>query len=292
MGASFKSFFENIKYKDTLTKLIIINVSVFLLLGLINVLCLLFDIQSVDLSRYIGVSSNLGVAATHIWTIFTYMFAHYEVFHILFNMLMLYWFGRIFLSYFTPKNLVALYILGGIAGAILYILVYNTLPYFTKQGDAYMVGASASVMAIIFASAFYNKNLEIVLLLIGRVKIIYLAYFMFILDFISIGKGSNMGGHIAHIGGAVVGYLFATQYLKGKDITKGLNTLFDKIANILKPRSKMRVTFNKRESDQEYNKRKHDETEQIDMILDKIKKSGYSSLSEKEKKQLFDASNR
>lgn len=292
MDASIKSFFNNIKYKDALSKLIIINIGVFVIVSLINLFSILFELNLPDLSKYIGVSSNIKIAATHIWTLVTYMFVHYEVLHILFNMLMLYWFGRIFLMYFTPKNLVALYILGGLAGAIFYILTFNTIPYFVRQGDSYMIGASASVMAIIFASAFYNKNLEVMLLLVGRVKIIYIALIMFVLDFIALGGDSNLGGHIAHIGGAAIGYVFAVCYLKGKDITKGLNTLFDKVANLFKPKPKMKVTFDRRENDHDYNQRKYNEAEQIDLILDKIKKSGYESLTDKEKKQLFDASNR
>lgn len=293
MVASIKTFLNNLGQKRVLAQLIIINICIFLIFAFINVISVLFQLDLPNLVSYIGVSSNLGVLITHTWTVLTYMFVHYEIFHILFNMLMLYWFGNIFLMYFTPKNLVALYILGGLAGAILYIILFNTIPYFLKLGDSYMVGASASVMAIVFASAFYNKNLEVRLFLFGQIKIIYIALFIFILDFISLGRGSNVGGHVAHIGGAALGYLFATQYLNGKDITMGLNLIIDKIVNLVKPKPKMRVTFSNRgESDQDYNKRKHDENEMIDQILDKIKKSGYKSLNEKEKKQLFDASNR
>ncbi len=292
MGASFKSFLDNFKYRDTVIKLIIINAIVFLTLALVNVFTVLFELPLPDLRSYIGVPSDIRTALTHIWTLFTYMFVHYDILHILFNMLMLYWFGRIFLMYFSTKNLVALYILGGLAGALFYILTFNTIPYFMKQGDSYMIGASASVMAIIFASAFYNKNLEVGLLFIGRIKIIYIALIIFVLDFIALGKGNNLGGHIAHIGGAILGYWYAVRYMKGKDITKGLNKIIDKIVNLFKPKPKMRITFNRHESDQEYNKRKHNEAEEIDRILDKIKKSGYASLNDEEKKRLFDASNR
>jgi Uncharacterized membrane protein (homolog of Drosophila rhomboid) len=156
-----------------------------------------------------------------------------------------------------------------------------------------MIGASASVMAIIFAAAFYNKNQEVGLLFFGRVKIIYIALIIFVLDFLALGKGSNLGGHIAHIGGAALGYLFAIRFRNGKDITKSVNRFFDKIVNMFKPKPKLRVTtHNERGKDYEYNQRKHNETEEIDRILDKIKKSGYSSLNNEEKKRLFDASNK
>lgn len=293
MGVSIKSMLSNLRYRDTLIKLIAVNIAVFLLLGVIRVISVLFELSVWDFHKYIEVSSNPKVAITHFWTLFTYMFVHYDIWHIVFNMLMLYWFGRIFLMYFTSKNLVALYILGGLAGAFFYILTFNTIPYFVNLGDSYMIGASASVMAIIFGAAFYNQNQEVSLLLLGRVKIIYIALVIFVLDFLALSNGSNLGGHIAHIGGAALGYLFAVRFRKGKDITRGVNRLMDSIVNILKPRPKMRVTTrNEREKDYEYNQGKHNETEEIDRILDKIKKSGYSSLNNEEKKRLFDASNK
>jgi len=292
MAVSFKSLVDKFKQKDVLMRLIIINVVIFLLLNLVNLFGALFELNLPDLRLYLGVSSSISIVLSRIWTLFTYMFVQYDILHILFNMLMLYWFGQIFLMYFTRKNLVALYILGGLAGALFYIITFNTIPYFISRGDSFMIGASASVMAIIFGAAFYNKNQEIGLLFIGRIKIVYLAWAIFILDIIALGSGSNLGGHIAHIGGAVLGYIFAVRYKKGKDITKGINRLFDRTVNLFKPKPKMRVSFNKRETDEEYNVRKHSEAQEIDRILDKIKQSGYASLNEKEKKRLFDASNK
>lgn len=291
MDASIKNILDNFKQQNTLIKLIVINVVVFLLLTLAKVVGVLFELPVPSLLDYIALSSNPSIAVRHIWTLLTYMFVHYDFLHVLMNMLMLYWFGSIFLNYFTAKNMVALYILGGLAGALFYILTFNTVPYFVKQGDSYMIGASASVMAIIFAAAFYNKNLELNFFFVFRLKIIYIAWALFVFDIIALGNGSNLGGHIAHIGGAVLGYIYAVRFLKGKDITKGLNRMIDKIANLFKPKPKMRVTYkNEREADYEYNERKHNEAEEIDHILDKIKQSGYSSLNEKEKKRLFDAS--
>lgn len=294
MGNSIKSILSNLKYRNSLSQLIIVNVVVFLVIALLRVFVVLFELPAPDLHTYIEVSSNVGITATHIWVLFTYMFVHYEVLHILFNMLMLYWFGRIFLTYFTPKNLVALYILGGLAGALFYILTFNTIPYFIRMNPSSMIGASASVMAIIFGAAFYNKDQEVMMLLFGRVKIIYIALFIFVLDFLALGGTSNVGGHIAHIGGALLGYYFAIRYRKGKDITRGVNLLIDKIVNLFKAKPNMRVTHRKSrsEEDADYNKRKHNESSEIDRILDKIKQSGYKSLNDDEKKRLFDASNK
>lgn len=293
MGVTIKNILDNLKRRDALSLLIIINVIVFLFLAIINVVTVLFDLPSLQFREYIAVSSNIGIVLTHIWTVVTYMFVHYDFLHILFNMLMLFWFGRIFIMYFTYKNLVALYFLGGIAGAVFYVLLFNTIPYFLKLGDSLMVGASASVMAIVFASAFYNKNQEVRLFLFGQIKIYYIAIVLFVLDFIALGGGSNQGGHVAHIGGAIMGYLFAIQYKKGKDITKYMNRLFDSFANMFKAKPKMKVKQTKRsDADYEYNQRKHKESVEIDRILDKIKQSGYKSLSSDEKKRLFDASNK
>lgn len=207
-------------------------------------------------------------------------------------MIILYSFGKIFLSYFSIKNLGALYILGGLAGALLYAVAFNTIPYYLDFPPTTMVGASAAVSAIIFATAGYRPNLEINIFFF-RVKIIYIAAFIFVLDCLYMGSDVNPGGHVAHIGGAIFGYLFALQYSKGKDLTKGLNKLLDSIANMFKPRpSKLKVKYKAKETDREYNQRKHNNNAEVDKILDKIKESGYTSLTKDEKQRLFDASNK
>lgn len=279
-----------LKRKDILVRLIVINVVVFLLLAAVN-LTKLFEINITEsVMDYLIVPSNLSQLATRFWTPLTYMFVHIDFYHILFNMLVLYCFGQIFLQHFNAKNLGSLYILGGLAGAIIYIVAFNTIPLFSKMDNAVMWGASASVMAIVFAAAFYRPNTEVLLFFILRIKIIYIALFIFILDFIGITGNSNPGGHIAHIGGALMGYFYAKQYLQGRDITKWLNGFIDSIANLTKPSKKMKVKHKKAETDYEYNDRKNNQSEEIDRILDKIKAAGYTSLTKEEKKQLFDAS--
>lgn len=283
-----------LRRKDILIRLIVINVCVFLALAAINV-TKLFNIDITDIVvDYIAIPARLGILATRFWTPLTYMFVHENFFHILFNMLMLYWFGQIFLTYFSPKNLGSLYILGGFVGAALFVLTFNTVPLFVTMNNAPMIGASASVMAIIFAVAFYRPNQEIGLLLLGRIKIIYIALIIFVLDFIGLSGTSNPGGHVAHIGGAIMGYIYAKQYLRGKDILGWFNKIIDWFANLSKPKSrtKMKVKHKKTETDYEYNQRRHNESEEIDRILDKIKSSGYTSLNTEEKKRLFDASNK
>jgi len=292
-------FIDKIKTRfktgDILIKLIFINAAVFIIFGIINVFCILFKIQGIDFYRYTGVPAVISEALTHPWTFITYMFVHANLFHIFFNMLIFYWFGRIFLTYFPAKNLGSLYILGGIGGALLYLLAFNLIPYYADMKNSVLVGASASVMAVIFASAFYKPQAEIGLLLLGRVKIIYIALFLFIIDFLALGSPQNPGGHMAHIGGALVGFIYAKRYIEGKDITRWMSRLIDWFVNLFKPgKEKLKVKQKRpgREADYEYNQRKHNQSEEIDRILDKIKISGYSSLTKEEKKQLFDASSK
>lgn len=289
--------FEDIKYrfrqKDILMKLIIINVTIFLLFVLASVIATLFKLGNIyTVTEYLGVSSDVSVLIKRPWTLFTYMFIHdYDgILHILFNMLFLFWFGQIFLTYFSSKNLGSLYVLGGVAGALLYIVLFNTIPYYIEMPRLPMIGASGAVTAIIFAASFYNPNHRVNLLLFGSVRIIYIALFIFVVDFLALKSNTNPGGHVAHIGGAILGYLYAKQYQKGKDITRWVTRLMDSFSNLSKPKTKMKVKYKRKETDYEYNKRKHNETQDIDKILDKIKASGYSSLTQDEKKRLFDAS--
>ncbi len=275
---------------NILAKLIYINVGLFLLIRLAAVVFLLFNIQGVPFLTYLQMPSSPELLLFRPWTIFTYMFTHYDFLHILFNMLWLYWFGGIFLQFFNERQLGGLYVLGGLAGALLFILAYNIFPYFQAMAShSFLMGASASVMAIVFAVSFYRKDYEINLLLIGRVKLIWLAVFTFVLDFLAI-TSSNAGGHIAHIGGALLGIWFATRYHKGKDLTRPINRFIDWFVNLGKRKPKMKVTYKRAENDYEYNARKNKENQDLDSILDKLKRSGYESLSADEKKRLFDAS--
>ncbi len=288
---AFDTIKHRFKQKDILIQLIIINVVVFFVLTIVAMVGKLFKLPSIDLIPYIGTTSDMHLLIKRPWTVFTYMIAHKDFLHILMNMLMLFWFGQLFLRYFSPKNLGSMYLLGGLAGAALYALAFNTIPYYIDMNHPPMIGASASVMAIIFAAAFYRPDAEVSLFMLFRIKVVYIAIFMFILDFISLDS-NNSGGHVAHIGGAIVGYIFAKQYLKGKDITRWINKIIDRIVNLTKPadKKKMKVKYKKREADYDYNQRKNDATDEIDRILDKIKSSGYSSLNAEEKKRLFDAS--
>ncbi len=275
---------------NILSKLIYINVGLFILIRLASVLFMLFNAQGVPFLQYLQLPASPELLLFRPWTLFTYMFTHFDFLHILFNMLWLYWFGGLFLNFFSERQLGGLYILGGLAGAVLFVLAYNIFPYFQIVASfSYLMGASASVMAIVFAVSFYRKDLEINLFLIGRIKLIYLAIFTLVIDLLAM-TSDNAGGHIAHIGGALFGIWFASRIRNGKDLTAPMNRLIDWFVNLGKRKPKMRVTYKRSETDYEYNARKHQESVELDTILDKLKRSGYESLSAEEKKRLFDAS--
>ena len=274
-----------------LKKLIFINIAVFILIRLLGILLLLFNLQDFPILLYLQLPASPMALLSRPWTLFTYMFTHFEFLHILFNMLWLYWFGELFLQVFNERQLGGLYVLGGLAGALLFVVSYNLFPYFQEVASfSFLMGASASVMAIVFAISFYRKEIEIHLLLFGRIKLIYLALFTFVIDLLAM-TSDNAGGHIAHIGGALFGIWFASRYAQGKDLTAPINRLIDRLVNLGKRKPKMSVTYGGRSNkDWEYNARKQQQAANIDAILDKLKRSGYGSLSADEKKQLFDAS--
>ncbi len=287
---------ESFKKGSVLTKLIYINLGVFVLVKLVYVFYFLATPAAEHgmkalyfQAKYLGylmVSSEPSMLLLRPWTLFTYMFLHFGFLHILFNILVLYWFGRIYLQYLTPKQLLTTYLLGGISGAAVFILAYNLFPGLS-EGQA--LGASASIMAIVIGISFYNPQYELYIPFLGPVKLIYIALVYVVLDVLQIAS-ENAGGHLAHLGGAMYGYFFALQMKRGKDIGKGFSRFFDWVASLFKRKPKMRVSYKneaRQMNDFEYNKRKVENQKEIDRILDKIAQSGYESLSKKEKDILF-----
>jgi len=243
--------------------------------------------------KYLMVPSVPGELLRRPWTIITYMFTHFNFLHILFNMLVLFWFGKIFLQYLSARQMVSTYILGGLAGAILSILFINGFPGLREHLGSPMLGASASIMAIVIAIAIYVPDYTLYMLFIGPVRLKYIALVFIIMDVLMIGS-YNAGGHIAHLGGAIYGYAFISLFRKGRDIGDWLNNLLDKAVTLFKPRPHLNVTYRKatkRVSDEEYNRSKVNQQKEIDRILDKIAQGGYENLSKKEKETLFKMSN-
>lgn len=279
-------------------RFIYINVAVYILFALLDVFATLFNIPSPArfLKEWLELPSNPTDFIYQPWSLITYMFLHGGLTHILWNMLALYWFGKIFLSFFSTRHFVGLYLLGGIVGGLFFIAAYNIFPMFTSTGNhANLVGASAAVLAIVTASAVRVPDYKINLLLIGSVKLSTLAVATVIIDLLLI-TSDNAGGSFAHLGGAFSGWAFAYFLNKGRDLTLYINKALDYLANICKngikrPRKpKMNIFKGKRTDDYDYNVQKKEQDAEVDKILEKLKKSGYSSLTEEEKKRLFDAS--
>lgn len=291
------AFIDNIKHTwnegTLLMRFIYINIAVWVVLRLIGIIATLFLVDISWLISLVELPSNLTTLAHRPWTIITYMFAHYDVLHILFNMLWFYWLGRIFLEFFTPKQLGGLYILGGLGGAALYLLAYNLLPYFAGT-ESMMLGASAAIIAIVIATAVYAPDYKINLLLIGSVSLKWIAIITIFFDFLSIDS-LNSGGHISHLGGALVGLLFAMKIKRGHDITSWVNSIVDKCINLFRRRSATgfgRPVENKSYSEPPRQEPAQPTESEIDIILDKIKRNGYAALTDKEKETLFRASRR
>ena len=246
--------------------------------------------------RWFALPSNLGELALKPWTIFTYMFLQEGFFHLFFNMILLYFGGMIFQEYLSKSKLLWTYIFGGLSGAIFFLLAFNLFPVFDGvKSDSLALGASASVLAIIIAISTYVPDYTVQLFLVGRVKLKYLALAMILIDVLSI-QSDNAGGHIAHLGGAFWGILYGYSLRNGNDIYKMLDGLklpkFKWGEGKSSKFSTSRPTSGKPMNDEIYNKKRAASQEEIDRILDKISRSGYSSLSKEEKELLFKTSNK
>jgi len=274
---------------SSLIRLVYVNIAVFILISLSVAGGFLLSTPEISdkVLNFLSVPSSVSALILRPWTIITYMFVHKDIWHILFNMLWLYWFGIIFLEYLDQRKLVAVYLLGGISGAIVYVLSFNIFPAFTGiVADSVAIGASASVMAIVIAIAAYVPDYTVHLFILGRVKIKYMALAIFILTSV-MDFSVNSGGKLAHIGGALFGYLYTLNLRQGRDIGKRLNSIIDSMATIFKPRKKLKVTHKKPVTEYEYNKMKTEHQVRINSILDKISKGGYDSLTKEEKETLF-----
>jgi membrane associated rhomboid family serine protease len=277
---------------SSLTKLIYLNIAIFLFIAIGSIIGYLLNDQTLSFKilNLFSVPASIKALLLRPWTLVTYMFTHKDILHILFNMLWLYWFGRIFLEYLDQKKLVAVYLLGGISGAIIYIISFNIFPAFSQiVTESVAIGASASVMAVVVAISVYVPDYSINLFLLGRVKIKWVALVIFILTSV-MDFSVNSGGKLAHIGGALFGYLYTVSLHRGRDLGKGINKLLDFFVTLFKPRKKIRVTYKKPKTDYEYNKAMADHQAKINKILDKISKGGYDSLTKEEKDLLFNES--
>lgn len=297
----FENLYKKYRGSDVVGKFIFVNVALYVLLLFIGVFSVLFNAGSLsaDVLSFVELPASLGELALRPWTVFTYMFIHAGLWHILWNMLALYFFGRIFLNFYSVRHLVGIYILGGLFGALFFVLAYNLFPYFGPYLPfSRLVGASAAVLAVVVAAAVRSPQYRINLMFVGSVKLSTFALVVVAMSFLML-SGENAGGNFAHLGGAFAGWLVADMLNKGKDLTQVVNGPIDWVSSLIvrlrtprKKKTKFTYTRGGRSADYDYNARKKADEAEVDRILEKVKKGGYASLSEDEKKRLFEASSK
>ncbi len=292
----FKGAFR--KPNNSHIQLIIVNVVVFVVLGLFKVIADLGGIGELfyAIDKQFMIPPTMGEFFTRPWTMITYMFNHSGLMHILFNMLWFYFFGRLIIEYLGNEKLISIYIVGGVAGAVAYLFMYNTVPfYMDRSGGPGMVGASAAVDAIVIAAATLLPNYTIHLMFFGPVKIKYIAIFTVVMSFLS-ATGGNAGGNIAHLGGAGIGYLYIKSLNSGTDIGRWVIVVMNFFKSFFVRQPKMKVSSKKKKTKTTASTTTSStmsnvaDQQEIDAILDKISQSGYESLSKEEKQRLFNAS--
>ena len=284
---------KDLKYKfynlDPFGKIIAITAVIFII-DLVLTSLLRFNV-----TKYFMLPSGFTDFILQPWSLITYGFIHSDIWHVVFNMLFLYYLSRIASNLFKTKMILNVYFLGIIFGGLTYLAVANVLPAsFFDIKNGVLVGASAGVSALLVFVALYMPNSEIRLFNVFNVKWKYIALFFIGFDVIRILIGINQGGYIAHLGGYLLGYLYATKLKDGKDIGLGFERLMDTVATWFKPKSNLKTVHRKKRKDEFAGKTKQEfntfnNQKKIDLILDKISKSGYESLTSEEKEFLFKA---
>lgn len=282
------------KTADILTKIIAINGAIFLL---VTIASALFRLNSYELIQWFYLPEAFGEFITQPWSIITYSFLHLSFWHILFNMLWLYFFGRFILNLFSERRFLTIYLLGAISGGVLFMVSYNLFPAFSNANGT-LIGASAAISAVMAFSATYTPNAP-VRIFTFNLKLWQIAVFLILWDLVRLGSLQNAGGLLAHLGGVVFGYIYARRLMQGQDIGIWFEKLMDSFVNLFKPKKKQPFrkvhknpkTSRSSKSSVKSKTDKSDTQKKIDAILDKIGKSGYESLSKEEKDFLFKAGN-
>ena len=290
------SFIDDIKNSfrkkdNSLNQIIFLNVIVFLVVLTTNVILTLASQKHVykEALLWLTLPADIPTFLSRPWTLVTYFFLHEDPFHILFNLLTLYWFGQIIGDLIGSKRITSLYVLGGLMGGIFFLVAYNTIPYLESRAPtSVLLGASAGTNAIVMAAATLVPDYTMFLLFFGAVRLKYIALACIAISMVQI-TSVNVGGGIAHMGGILIGYLFILQLRKGKDWGKPVNNLNTFVQNLVKKDSNMKVSYKNTGKGKTKNGNQPSQ-EEIDVILDKISQSGYESLSKEEKQKLFHAS--
>ncbi|WP_299118125.1 rhomboid family intramembrane serine protease [uncultured Winogradskyella sp.] len=286
------STFQDLKYKynslNTFGKIIVANGIVFIAIILLRVLKL------GAISRFFVLSSDFGDFIWQPWSIITYSFIHVDLWHLLFNMLFLFYLSRITVNLFRPKLVLNVYFLGVIIGGVLYMSIASLWPTDFFGAGGTLRGASAGVAALLLFVATYMPESEIRPFNLFNIKWKYIALIFIGLDVFRMLLGLNSGGYVSHIGGYLLGFYYAKKLLEGKDIGSGFERFVDRFMNLFKPKSNLKTVHRKNQKSDYAGKTKTEfdtfnKQKQIDIILDKISKSGYESLTAEEKEFLFKA---
>jgi membrane associated rhomboid family serine protease len=283
---------------NAVNKLIWLNVIVFVVIRLIGVALELFVYKQSDVAQglilpYLAMSDSLIEFVRMPWTLFTNMFTHWDFMHLLFNMFGLYFVGQFFSQELGQKRLLALYFIFGLGANLFWFALQQAIPFYVADRSV-VLGASAAIVGLMFALATFYPHREVMLFFVLRIKLYWIAIVSLVLYLVSL-TGGNGGGELGHLGGAIMGFVFAKLYLKGTDITKPIVAVFDKIESLFKKKAKIKVTYSNyaqgtSKADEVQHNYNNISQDKVDEILDKLKVSGYASLSAHEKRILFEYS--
>ncbi len=284
---------NNLSYQfrsaSIVVKLIVINAAIFFIVYLGS---FFFQLNSDVFTKWLILPEDFSTLVTQPWTLLTYSFMHFGFWHIFWNMFVLYWFGAFVINQFSEKRFLTIYLLGAIFGGLLYIFAYNLFPVF-NDFNGRLLGASAAVRAIMIFIAAYSPNIQ-VRIFFFKLKLWQIGLFVVLLDLIQLPTSGNAGGLLAHLGGALFGYVYAIQLTKGNDIGKWFENIISWFLDLFRPRNKspfkkVHRTTHTRASHTKSKASQEEYQKKVDAILDKIGKSGYDSLTKAEKDFLFKA---
>jgi len=267
---------------NMLNRIILINIILFVILVLIK---LFFFPYFQSILKQISISGNLMTFVYKPWTLLTYMFVHVELYHLIVNLLVYYWFGNILGDLIGDKKIFPIYLLGGLSGG-LFFLVYSYL----IGTNTLLMGASAGIMATVGAAAFLAPNYQFNLILIGKTPLKYIAIAYVIIDLAMISNQHNVGGHIAHIGGLIMGVLFIYLLKNGTDLSIIINKYSQILVSLFKSEQKTKLVVLHKNVKNKKNQLSKTSQHELDKILEKVKKKGYDNLTKEEKEALFIAS--
>jgi len=268
-------------------KLIVVNTAVFIVNALV---VFLFQLRIDFIMRWFELPKGFSNFIVQPWSLITYSFFHGSFMHLFWNMILLFFVGKFFLTIHSTRQFISVYFLGAMAGGLLFLLSYNVFPVFSGVNSS-LIGASAGVMAVMIFVCTYMPNMVVRLFFILNVKLWYIGAALVLVDLVSM-PFSNSGGHLAHLGGAMLGFVYAKKMQQGQDIGRGFNAIVDSFTGLFsrKKKAPMKTVYrDKKTKTKSDSNLKSDHQKRIDAILDKISKSGYESLSKEEKDYLFTA---